>query len=358
MTNPKVSIIVPVYKAQKLLPRCIEGVLSQTFKDWELILIDDGSPDGSGDLCDSYAANNSRIRVLHKQNGGVSSARNYGLDFAKGELITFLDADDCWYPEYLGRMVSADADLVVCGFQGIEGCEFCPIDESFGKDDVSRFEDIVNVPYYLDSPWCKMFKRSIIEDNHLRFDPKLRLTEDTVFSYEYLSACSHIKILSDKLYFYDGVWGGTSSKYKLSEHELRYICTRSVGCIKNLNHTFGANISYRHKAFHLSKLDGLFSRYTDKEIHQLYQDCYGKISFDEFMSDSVISPITAAIVELTSTIQSDSSTEVIELLSNLRRFFTLSITNIKFESSKRKLFYAMIKYLPACVSSRIFKYII
>lgn len=358
MTNPKVSIIVPVYKAERLLPRCIEGVLSQAFRDWELILVDDGSPDDSGDLCDSYAVNNSQIRVLHKQNGGVSSARNYGLDNAKGELVTFLDADDYWCPEYLGRMVSADADLVVCGFQGIEGCEFSPVKESFGKDDGSRFENLVNVPYYLDSPWCKMFKRSMIEDNHLRFDPKLRLTEDTVFSYEYLSACHNVKVLSDKLYFYDGVWGGTSSKYKLSEQELRYISIRSVGCIKKLNQTFHVNIPYRHKAFHLCKLNGLFSRYTDKEIHQLYQDCYGEISFKEFMSDGQISPITVAIVELTSIICSGSSTAAMELLSNLRGFFSLSISKIRFESPKRKLFYAMIKHLPSWACYRIFKCII
>lgn len=358
MTNPKVSIIVPAYKAEKFLPRCIEGVLSQTFRDWELILVDDGSPDGSGDLCDSYAANNSQIRVLHKQNGGVSSARNHGLDNAKGELVTFLDADDYWYPEYLGRMVSPDADLVVCGFQGIEGCEFSPVEESFGKADGSRFENLVNVPYYLDSPWCKMFKRSIIEGNHLRFDPKLRLTEDTVFSYEYLCACHNVKVLSDKLYFYDGVWGGTSSKYKLSEQELRYICTRSVGCIRKLNHTFGTNIPYRHKAFHLNKLDGLFSLYTDKEIHQLYQDCYGEISFDEFMSDGQISPITDAIVEMSLIIRNGSSTDGKELLMNLKRFFTVSISKIKFESPKRKLFYAMIKHLPSWACYRIFKCII
>ena len=89
-----ISIIVPVYKAELFLPRCIDSILTQTFTDFELLLIDDGSPDNSGSICDEYALKDKRIRVFHKENGGVSSARNLGLDNAKGEWITFIDADD------------------------------------------------------------------------------------------------------------------------------------------------------------------------------------------------------------------------------------------------------------------------
>lgn len=91
---PKVSIIIPVYKAEKCLKRCIESVLNQTYKDWELLLIDDGSPDRSGDICDEYTKRDNRIRVFHKNNGGVSSARNLGLDNVNGEYVTFVDSDD------------------------------------------------------------------------------------------------------------------------------------------------------------------------------------------------------------------------------------------------------------------------
>ena len=91
---PKVSIIVPVYKAEKYLNRCIDSILAQTFIDWELLLIDDGSPDKSGEICDEYSKKDQRIKVFHKSNGGVSSARNLGLDHVKGQWITFIDADD------------------------------------------------------------------------------------------------------------------------------------------------------------------------------------------------------------------------------------------------------------------------
>ena len=103
---PKVSVIVPVYKVEKYLPECIESVLAQTFTDFELILVDDGSPDNSGKICDAYAARDSRIRVFHKENGGVSSARNFGVKNARADCIAFLDSDDWWKPEFLEKMTS------------------------------------------------------------------------------------------------------------------------------------------------------------------------------------------------------------------------------------------------------------
>ena len=99
---PAISVIVPVYQAERLLPQCVESVLGQTFSDWELLLVDDGSRDGSPALCDAYAAGDARVRVFHKPNGGVSSARNLGLEQARGQCIAFLDADDALVPAALG----------------------------------------------------------------------------------------------------------------------------------------------------------------------------------------------------------------------------------------------------------------
>ena len=104
--SPKISVIVPVYNVEKYLPRCIDSILSQTFKDFELLLIDDGSPDNCGKICDEYAAKDRRVRVFHKPNGGVSSARNLGLDKACGEWITFIDSDDYVAVDYLEELVS------------------------------------------------------------------------------------------------------------------------------------------------------------------------------------------------------------------------------------------------------------
>ena len=101
---PAISVIVPVYRAEKFLDACVESVLSQTFTDWELLLIEDGSPDGSGALCDEYAAKDPRVRAFHQENGGVSSARNLGLAHAEGQCIAFLDSDDGFEPETLATL--------------------------------------------------------------------------------------------------------------------------------------------------------------------------------------------------------------------------------------------------------------
>ena len=112
---PAISVIVPVYQAERLLPQCVESVLGQTFSDWELLLVDDGSRDGSPALCDAYAAGDARVRVFHKPNGGVSSARNLGLEQARGQCIAFLDADDALVPAaletlwYLREKAGADS---------------------------------------------------------------------------------------------------------------------------------------------------------------------------------------------------------------------------------------------------------
>ena len=117
---PKVSIIVPVYKAEKYLNRCIDSILAQTFTDFELLLIDDGSPDRSGEICDEYAKKDSRIRVIHKENGGVSSARQRGLDESVGEYTMHADPDDWVEPEMLDELYKKakeeDADMVICDF--------------------------------------------------------------------------------------------------------------------------------------------------------------------------------------------------------------------------------------------------
>ena len=117
---PNISIIVPVYNAEQWLERCIDSIVAQTYADWELLLIDDGSTDCSGAICDRYAASDPRIQAFHKPNGGVSSARNLGLDHAQGEWITFVDSDDytypCWLENYdVGH--NAEFDLICQGFE-------------------------------------------------------------------------------------------------------------------------------------------------------------------------------------------------------------------------------------------------
>lgn len=122
--KPEISIIVPVYQVEKYLNECIDSILAQTFTDFELILVDDGSPDNCPALCDAAAKRDSRVRVIHKQNGGVSTARNAGLDAAQGNWIAFVDSDDTAAPEYLEKMHKAvletGADFAICSSQCID----------------------------------------------------------------------------------------------------------------------------------------------------------------------------------------------------------------------------------------------
>ena len=123
--QPTVSIIVPVYNAEKTLERCVDSILNQTYQDFELLLVDDGSPDGSGALCDAYARQDSRVRVFHQENAGVSAARNLALDHAAGEYLQFLDSDDWITPDATSSLVRAarehQCDLVIADFYRVCG---------------------------------------------------------------------------------------------------------------------------------------------------------------------------------------------------------------------------------------------
>ena len=116
-----ISVIVPIYQTERYLPRCIDSILAQSFRDFELLLIDDGSKDNSGAICDWYARQDSRVRVFHKENGGISDTRNFGLDHAKGDYIAFVDSDDYIGHDYLKILmemaVENDADMTIISFQ-------------------------------------------------------------------------------------------------------------------------------------------------------------------------------------------------------------------------------------------------
>ena len=206
-----ISIIVPVYKAEKFITRCVDSVIAQTYQDWELLLVDDGSPDQSGVICDNYSRNDKRIKVFHKQNGGVSSARNLGLDNAQGEWIAFVDADDYILPDYLEKLITSDdADLVISGSKRFGDSD---VDYSIPEDKRYQIQKFVksifdcnpNENIYMSCvsyPWGKILKKSIIEQYSLRFNTKMKLAEDTCFMLEYLKYISDIQFLSGGRYMY------------------------------------------------------------------------------------------------------------------------------------------------------------
>lgn len=202
MKNPTISVIVPVYKTEKYLPQCIDSILNQSFTDFELLLIDDGSPDRSGEICDEYARKDSRIRVFHQQNGGVSCARNNGLLHARGQYVVFVDSDDRILPDYL-----RDLYQDVCTHRGvgliIHGAYVVNVQgEPLSKDICfqeaylphQRFGEAFTEYGLLHwgFPWSKIYDKTVLDVHNIRFDEDIHHREDTLFMLQYLFFCDYI----------------------------------------------------------------------------------------------------------------------------------------------------------------------
>ena len=224
--NPKISVIVPVYKVEKYLPECIESVLAQTFTDFELILVDDGSPDNSGTICDDYAERDPRLRVFHKENGGVSSARNLGLDHARGEWIAFVDSDDAVGEKYLEHLWGdgpAVGTLIVSGLTYLDekGRESHRLQFSVGTRSVReafREEDL----YLYGYPVSKLYDARLVARKRLRFDPEISMAEDMIFMADYLRFASAVVFRADSSdYRYWCRSGSLSKRYSSFENEFK-----------------------------------------------------------------------------------------------------------------------------------------
>lgn len=209
----KVSIIVPVYNVGNDLIACIESIIAQTYKSWELWLIDDGSSDGSSELCDEYGNKDNRINVWHKKNAGVSAARNSGLSCATGEYVLFVDGDDYLQEDALEILMNAaksvEADMVICGFnywvmhdktvvKNLPTCSF----EGNGRDFFEKhFADFFQKEIF-NPPWNKLIRRSVLEENKIRFNECFSICEDMSFSIQTLENCDKIVVLQEALYNY------------------------------------------------------------------------------------------------------------------------------------------------------------
>lgn len=224
--KPLVSVIVPVYNVEKYLRKCVDSILSQTLEQIEVILVNDGSTDNSGHIIDEYANKDKRIRVMHKENGGQSSARNMGLDIAKGEYIGFIDSDDSihndMYENLYNAIENSKADLCVCGRESYseDGKSYYKKeleDELIDFESYSLQDYISKTLFYKHtvSGCNKIYKKDIIEKNNIRFKYVSYVgSEDTLFNYEFLLHTSKIKSIDKIGYTQLSRAGSTATTYK------------------------------------------------------------------------------------------------------------------------------------------------
>ena len=225
-----ISIIVPVYKVELFLEQCIESILAQTCHELEVLLVDDGSPDRCGAICDSYAERDRRIRVIHQENAGVSAARNAGLSAARGEYIGFVDPDDWIAPEMYEKLLTCmdkySTDMAVCGYtycseagepDETRSYAFRPEECLNRKETMRRMADIP--PSLRHVVWNKLFRRNLIGE--IRFPEDYHASEDVIFLTDCLLKAGNVACVHEPLY-YNRVRRGSATHGGLSIQELRH----------------------------------------------------------------------------------------------------------------------------------------
>lgn len=298
-TPPLVSIIVPVYKVEKYLQRCIGSILTQTYENFELILIDDGSPDNCGEICDEYAQKDSRIKVIHQENAGVSSARNNGIETACGEYIVFVDSDDYVLNDYIEHFLTCGKfDLIVSGYNN----DLPKVGECTQKT-IAEFlnERILDLCIY--SPIAKLYKREILIEYNIRFNTNVRYSEDRLFNFDYILHCNSIKILHESHYIYDlpesiYIKERYAEKYHLTIQEIIY----TINCLENsfnkITTQFRCCISFNSTRYLISMypLNNIIYKKLEDEYYQLYTLFYPNNSITDYYNDTLVSPIYRALV--------------------------------------------------------------
>lgn len=274
---PLFSIIIPVYKCESFLKRCLDSVLSQSCKDWEAILIEDGSPDNSGVICDEYAAKESRFKVIHKSNTGVSDTRNKGLDVAKGEFIVFVDSDDWIDPDYLASFTAhKEYDMILTGyhrFGAVNSYNHGKEERAFDrmKDFVFAWKDMFDKTQRsisgLTFPWAKAMRSSLINENHLRFDSKMKYGEDACFVYEYMLLANNAIVIRGNGYHY--YTPNTPHANYLTLEQYQHHCQYFCDVIKRIDNKYGIYAELAAEANCVGAFDYYWASYEAMTLSQV-----------------------------------------------------------------------------------------
>ena len=264
----ELSIIVPIYKVEKQLEQCIKSRLNQSFTNFELILVDDGSPDMCGHICDEYEKKDSRIKVIHKKNGGLSDARNAGLDIALGKYIGFVDSDDIIHPQMYEKLYNcinkSNLDIVQCKFKRFKSIEEININISDSELNFKEYNsqdaiiDLIDNNKINVNAWNKLYKRELFQNERY---PKGKIHEDEFLTYKLIYNSSKIGYIDEELYYYyennNGIMNGSNILKRLDRIEA--LEERSSFFLNNGNKDL-YNKSNTALFFALNKLYFIFKR--------------------------------------------------------------------------------------------------
>lgn len=269
MKSPEVSIIVPIYNSEMYLSRCIDSIISQTFNNFECILIDDGSTDTSPFICDRYSESDDRIVVIHQENSGLSVTRNRGMEIARAKYVCHVDSDDYIQKNMCEILVDAanrsDADVVCCGYT--ENNKVRPLcDEDF----IFVNRDIIEIVHYLEMRqafgvvWNKLYKKSILDTYSIRFPHGIKFGEDMIFNLQYFTHIKTAYISPDHIYNYlhDNKSSLAKEKVTLAECDFRF---------RNITSLF-AQVDINAKSLFYSELLAKDFKYTLALLLRLYSD--------------------------------------------------------------------------------------
>ena len=279
MKQPLVSIIVPIYNAEKYLHRCLDSILSQTFTDWECVLVDDGSKDHSGTICDEYAQKDCRFHVIHKPNGGVSSARQAGLDAAQGEFVVHADSDDwldsCMMDKLINHQRESGAECVIFDFFRVTNGEKVRTHQTPTNLNYKQvLIDIIGGKIY-GCCWNKLVNRNTIIKWKASFPRNIDFGEDKCFLASLLKNPVSISYLPQPLYYYDASINENSLVRKITKASVE----SGIAMVSYLENNLDE--SYYESIFEVKrnlKLRAIFSGYySNNEIRMLYKEINSKI---------------------------------------------------------------------------------
>ncbi len=315
-----VSCIVPVYDVGSVIHKCIDSLLAQTYWHLEIIIVDDGSTDGSSQICDEYAKADKRITVIHQDNCGVSKARNEGLKRATGDRIMFVDADDETSPTLVADLVAEDADLVTGGFRSNQ-CQISLPHSRYDLDEIPHYYATHFHRLYSTVPWGKLYRRSIITDNSITFDSNLRLGEDLIFNLQYLLHCSSVVTIGSFGYIYKQTGIG-ADRYRMQLHEIEYTIDRVGEYTSRLEQKYGTRFNseaIKQTLISTYPLRDILDGHAD-EYKKLYFNAFPKKSLGEFINNRICSPVIRGIYYVKHFIKSGKYRDALMMMRKMRQY--------------------------------------